>query len=235
MYGWDSAGGRDETSLEVARLSPAHGCPSSSQSDNTGIDDITCCIQVDLNGQAQAPTCLSSSCRPGAGEVVSPNLGMSFRPPMELAEADEGLSIPGQFFLNRACMHSPLLYAVMTNTQPQQHATMAEKRKRSDDGAKASSDHSKKPKRGFTVGPQNLPDGIYKRKSAVSQPHPQITHRNNLTDPYPPQKQRKKSRNPSSTAPKSNNPTPNSKPTPKSTPTKKKPFRYPPRPLSIQT
>jgi hypothetical protein len=56
-----------------------------------------------------------------------------------------------------------------------------------------------------------------------------------LTDPYPPQKQRKKSRNPSSTAPKSNNPTPNSKPTPKSTPTKKKPFRYPPRPLSIQT
>jgi hypothetical protein len=41
---------------------------------------------------------------------------------------------------------------------------MAEKRKRSDD-VDVSADRSKKPKRGFTVGPQNLPDGVYKRKS----------------------------------------------------------------------
>lgn len=44
---------------------------------------------------------------------------------------------------------------------------MSEKRKRADDlgGAAPSETVKKKQKRGFTVGPQNLPDGAYKRKS----------------------------------------------------------------------
>jgi hypothetical protein len=43
---------------------------------------------------------------------------------------------------------------------------MSEKRKRgSSDAIEDGTKNNKKQKRGFTVGPQNLPDGTYRRKS----------------------------------------------------------------------
>lgn len=45
-------------------------------------------------------------------------------------------------------------------------ADMVEKRKRDDgDAVRRQDDGRKKVKKGFTVGPANLPDGAYKRKS----------------------------------------------------------------------
>lgn len=58
---------------------------------------------------------------------------------------------------------------------------MSEKRKR-DAGSGLESDRkaNKKQKRGFTVGPQNLPDGTYRRKSECRV----MISLNRLTDAY---------------------------------------------------
>lgn len=48
---------------------------------------------------------------------------------------------------------------------------MAEKRKRDDGERKKEDDGRKRINKGFTVGPANLPDGAYKRKSMLSQDH----------------------------------------------------------------
>lgn len=45
---------------------------------------------------------------------------------------------------------------------------MSEKRKREREGDAKEPGERKRQKRGFVVGPENLPDGVYKRKSTFA-------------------------------------------------------------------
>lgn len=61
-------------------------------------------------------------------------------------------------------LFTPLTTSALSFTQHLHNAAMSEKRKRDHNDGDAKAER-KKQKKGFRVGPDNLPDGVWKRKS----------------------------------------------------------------------